>query len=356
MTDTARTWYLLRICLVISGLIIIFFSGIFPVENYLALVNPSQLTASVVPSEVAVLTNQNRIDNGLSALTVNPLLTQAAQLKAEDMAQNSYYAHIGPDGKSPLYWLTRVGYKYLNAGENLVIDRTTSEQAVDAWMSSPDHRENILRPQFTEIGVGVASGQYQGVDTIFVVEEFGTPYPLSAPLVQKPVPVVATAPSTPVVKPIPVVVAVATPKRVTDIQPLPTPSIIADVKALVKPLADNIVSTPAQKLTPVLAVKAVKVASSTPATTKSATSTTATSTVMASSTDSTNTATSTASTTTVSYVLAPEFFTPVFSNLHEQIFTTGKETVPETSNPTPTWIDGIRAYLQRITNFVPRIW
>jgi uncharacterized protein YkwD len=136
-----------------------------------------QPATAVDAVDIISLTNQNRAVAGIATLTTNSLLTQAAQQKADDMAAKSYYAHISPEGRSPLYWLNLAGYQYLNAGENLVIDRTTSEQVVDSWMSSPDHRENILRPQFTEIGVGVASGAYEGLNTIYVVQEFGTPLP-----------------------------------------------------------------------------------------------------------------------------------------------------------------------------------
>ena len=186
--ETKRTWKIFGISAFIAALIIIFFSGIFPVEDLFArLPKLCPPTAAVDASDVVTLTNENRTDDGLPALAENPLLMQAAQDKANDMAANSYYAHVSPDGKSPLYWLQLVGYHYLNAGENLVIDRTTSEQVVDAWMASPDHRANILRPQFTEVGVGVAQGVYQGLATTYVVQEFGTPYPTAPVTVAKPI-------------------------------------------------------------------------------------------------------------------------------------------------------------------------
>src|SRR4051812_25649540 len=107
----ARFWTLLGIALPIAGAVILFFSGILPFEDLLSV--PAQyLTASVAASDVASLTNDARTTNGLPPLSVSPLLTQAAQLKAEDMARNSYYAHVSPDGKSPLYWLDVVGYNY----------------------------------------------------------------------------------------------------------------------------------------------------------------------------------------------------------------------------------------------------
>lgn len=279
MDTAARTRTLLKISLVITGLIVLFFSGLFPVEDLLTYLPQTGLTASVVPADVASLTNQQRQKSGLPELAVSPLLTEAAQLKANDMATKSYYAHVSPDGKTPLDWLKAAGYNYLNAGENLVIDRDTSKEAVAAWMNSPEHRENILRPQFTEIGIGVAKGKYDGLDTIFVVQEFGTPYPThaSAIVTAKPVkvPAVASAPKkapTPTIPPV-----AAKPAPAPMLTPLPQPQIVSTAIALVKPAPKPLVSIPASTTT---ASTSVAAASST-------------------------------ATSTVTYSLAPEFFAPV---------------------------------------------
>lgn len=120
-------------------------------------------------------TNGNRLADNLSALEVNPLLTGAAQTKAEDMASKGYFAHISPEGVTPWYWIDRVGYKYSYAGENLAINFLDSKDAVDAWMNSADHRANILNNHFTEIGIGIAKGIYQNRETIFIVQMFGRP-------------------------------------------------------------------------------------------------------------------------------------------------------------------------------------
>lgn len=353
MISKERFWFLLRISAVIAGLVILFFSGLFPLEeSYLSQVPAADLYASVVAADVASLTNGNRIEGGLPSLSVSPLLTEAAQLKAEDMAKNSYYAHISPDGKSPLYWLNLVGYKYLNAGENLVIDRTTSEQAVDAWMNSPDHRENILRPQFTEIGVGVASGRYQGQDTIYVVEEFGTPYPLSAP-VARPAPVVAVKTPAPAAVP----AAVSTPPVKAKPQPeqvvastspaayvAPAPA-VAGSSVSKTPLAVGVQTAAA----PV--VKSIeKLALPVPKTTRIATS------------SDTDTASSTAASSTpvasssIVYTLAPEFFAPV--TLKYGIAAPEQPAVRGMSEDSaePAWLVSIRAYILRLVGDVPRVW
>ena len=120
-------------------------------------------------------TNENRQAAGEPSFVPNDLLTQATQLKANDMAEKGYFAHNSPDGKKPWYWIEKAGYNYKYAGENLAIDFVDSKDVTDAWMSSPGHKANILNDDFKEIGVATAVGMYQGRETTFVVQMFGTP-------------------------------------------------------------------------------------------------------------------------------------------------------------------------------------
>jgi hypothetical protein len=112
------------------------------------------------------------------------------------MAEYGYFAHYSPRGVSPWYWFEQVSYSFIHAGENLAVHFTDSGEVVQAWMRSPTHRANIMNAQFTEIGIGTATGTYQGHPTVFVVQLFGAPNPagavtaLPAPRAQ----VVATAP------------------------------------------------------------------------------------------------------------------------------------------------------------------
>lgn len=135
--------------------------------------------AAVNAAEVVALTNVERANDGIPVLQRNALLDQAAQMKAQDMAAKGYYAHVSPDGVTPMYWVEKAGYKYLIIGENLVVNRTDAEQVVDAFMGSPGHKANILRKDFTEIGIGVANGVYKGKDATFTVQIFAAPYPRS---------------------------------------------------------------------------------------------------------------------------------------------------------------------------------
>lgn len=201
------------------------------------------LGASVLPGAVIALTNNKRADRGAPALKANALLNQAAQMKADDMAANSYYSHISPDGTAPPYWVNKVGYRYSEMGENLVIDRESSDAVVSAWMGSDSHRENMLNPNLTEIGVGVAKGSYKGRDTIYVVQIVARPLyddapakpkPAKAVVEPKPVKVVEQPkPVQPVVKPAPA------PAKPVQVQPTPTTPVpvrtAATTSVLVRP-------------------------------------------------------------------------------------------------------------------------
>ena len=134
---------------------------------------PKAYTASVLPAVLDNLTNNNRQSEHLAALTDNPLLDKAAELKARDMAEKGYFSHVSPDGKTPWYWFDLVGYNYKTAGENLAVDFNESQDVVVAWMNSPSHRANIVGSTYTEIGTGVATGTYEGSPAIFVAQVYG---------------------------------------------------------------------------------------------------------------------------------------------------------------------------------------
>ncbi|HEX7651140.1 MAG TPA: CAP domain-containing protein [Candidatus Paceibacterota bacterium] len=128
--------------------------------------------ASVLPGALVSLANDDRAAAGVGALTDDPLLDQAAQNKADDMAAKGYFSHVTPDGKQPWYWFDLVGYPYTYAGENLAVNFTDSKDVENAWMASPTHHANLVKPQYTQVGIGVAQGKYQGKEATFVVQFF----------------------------------------------------------------------------------------------------------------------------------------------------------------------------------------
>jgi len=141
------------------------------------------LVSTVLPAVVVDLTNDERADLATAPLQRNDLLDVAAQEKAQHMAANEYFAHFAPDGTTPWSFFDASGYVYAHAGENLAIHFTDSTEVVEAWMQSPGHRKNIVDAKYTEIGVGTAKGTFDGYDTVYVVQLFGTPaVPTAAPV------------------------------------------------------------------------------------------------------------------------------------------------------------------------------
>ncbi len=138
--------------------------------------------ANISPDEVVRLTNEKRTQAGLSLLNLNSMLSQAAQAKGADMLNKGYWAHVAPDGTQPWTFFTNFGYKYRYAGENLARDFSSASSAVEAWMNSASHRENLLSSKYKEVGIGVIEGNLAGVDTTIIVQFFGTKYVDSVPV------------------------------------------------------------------------------------------------------------------------------------------------------------------------------
>lgn len=170
----------------------------FTVANLHALLwqMSGQLVSTVLPALVVEQTNLVRTEQFAPPLRRNHVLDEAAVRKAEHMAVNGYFSHYSPDGVSPWHWFDEVGYVYAWAGENLAVHFSDSSEVVDAWMQSPPQRANILSGQYTEVGVGTAKGTFQGHETVFVVQLFGTPaQPVAAPLPRVDAPMMAVGPS-----------------------------------------------------------------------------------------------------------------------------------------------------------------
>jgi uncharacterized YkwD family protein len=137
---------------------------------------PQQSPAnSSVPAEVqqvANLVNQERQKAGLQPLKINMSLDNMAQVKAEDMRDHHYFDHNSPTYGSPFDMMTKFGIHYSYAGENIAAGQPDAATVMKEWMNSPGHRANILNPNYTEIGIGVAHGGSYGT---YWVQEFIRP-------------------------------------------------------------------------------------------------------------------------------------------------------------------------------------
>ena len=80
--------------------------------------------------------NQERGKVGCSPLAMNTALNKAALGHSEDMARNDFFDHTGSDGSSPWERMTRAGYQFSEAGENIAAGYTSPEDVMDGWMGS----------------------------------------------------------------------------------------------------------------------------------------------------------------------------------------------------------------------------
>lgn len=123
----------------------------------------SQTTSSVNAFEkkVVELTNVERQKQGLKPLVLDEALSKVAREKSLDMQRNKYFSHTSPTYGSPFDMMKKFGISFRTAGENIAMGQRTPEEVVNAWMNSSGHRQNILNPNFTHIGVGyVENGNY----------------------------------------------------------------------------------------------------------------------------------------------------------------------------------------------------
>lgn len=120
---------------------------------------------------VIEFTNAERKAANLEPLVMNPKLMAAARSHAANMAKQNKLNHV-LDEKNPADRVKEAGYEYANTGENIAFNPVTPKEVVKGWMNSPPHQENLLKPEYTEIGVAVAknkSGQR------YWVQVFGKP-------------------------------------------------------------------------------------------------------------------------------------------------------------------------------------
>lgn len=109
-------------------------------------------------AEAVDLTNRERAGAGLPPLAVDPLLATAAQAYSTDMAARAFYSHTSPEGTQPWDRAAAAGSTRRSIGENIACGQRSPAEVVEGWMNSPGHRANILKPDFTHIGIGFAGG------------------------------------------------------------------------------------------------------------------------------------------------------------------------------------------------------
>ena len=138
---------------------------------------PAENQYTLTRAGVIADTNKERQENGgLPPLAENATLDRIAVLRLQDMFAKQYFAHVSPVGSSAMTVASSVGYQYITLGENLALGNFNGDQGVvTAWMDSPGHRANILNAHYTQIGVAVKEGVFEGEDTWLAVQIFGRP-------------------------------------------------------------------------------------------------------------------------------------------------------------------------------------
>jgi uncharacterized protein YkwD len=120
--------------------------------------------------EVLVLVNEQRaagadcgsagVFEPVDPLAMNSALRCAARNHSMDMFERDFFSHTNPDGDGPAARIDDAGYDGFTWGENIAWGYPTPESVIDGWMNSDGHCANIMRPFFTEIGVGYYEGNY----------------------------------------------------------------------------------------------------------------------------------------------------------------------------------------------------
>lgn len=110
-----------------------------------------------IAAEMIARVNAVRSRFGLPPVAHNPLLDRISQDHAEDMLARSYSGHQTPEGLGPSERARAGGYPS-GIGENLVEQRFSVKEAMDAWLDSPPHRRILLDPGCREMGLGLAVG------------------------------------------------------------------------------------------------------------------------------------------------------------------------------------------------------
>jgi uncharacterized protein YkwD len=126
-----------------------------------SIVEQEEVEISDEEKETLNLINEYRKENGLKELKIYSKLQEVAKLKAEDIVNNQYFSHTSPNLGTPFEMLENNNVNYKIAGENLAGNISPSK-AVDAWINSKKHRENILEDDFEYTGIYVIDSPVYG--------------------------------------------------------------------------------------------------------------------------------------------------------------------------------------------------
>jgi uncharacterized protein YkwD/uncharacterized membrane protein required for colicin V production len=114
---------------------------------------------SAAEKRLVKMVNDERTGRGLKPLKADVRVRTVARRHSADMYKRGYFCHVSPNGLDPFERIEAGKIDFTRAGENLAL-APTIEMVHRGLMNSPNHKENILRRQFTNIGIGVYKGPY----------------------------------------------------------------------------------------------------------------------------------------------------------------------------------------------------
>lgn len=183
-----------------------------------ARINLDRVDTALLNAAIFYETNRRRVAAGLPALEYSPALEKSAQMHADDMVRQNFFDHISPVAgrRSPFDRMALAGVTSGLRGENIaeafgieyepgravfgpaqnggdffsyehkgapILPHTymgLARAAVESWMNSPGHRENILQPRFAFLGAacaGYRSSAFQNIPMFKCVQNFGSVAP-----------------------------------------------------------------------------------------------------------------------------------------------------------------------------------
>jgi uncharacterized protein YkwD len=146
----------------VTGLLVLGLVGVWTGSSARSCSPPKPPALSLTADEALALrlVNAERTARGLSALALDPVLVEVARQHSDDMARRGYFAHLEPppNQRTPLdrYAAALTRHPRTVVGENIArADEPLMELIHDRMMESPDHRANLLDPEYVALGVGI---------------------------------------------------------------------------------------------------------------------------------------------------------------------------------------------------------
>ena len=155
-------------------------AGVTACSSSTASAEPTAANVSQVQRTVLCLVNRERTTRGLKRLRASSKLDKAATAHSRDMVRRGYFDHVSPGGGTMQDRLKQAGWfrgaRSYAFAENIAWgggELGSPKNIVESWMKSTGHRHNILRRQYTELGVGIALGTPEEHDGATYTTNFG---------------------------------------------------------------------------------------------------------------------------------------------------------------------------------------